>query len=1058
MTATSARLLLTTLLLLACSYLSRGQVNQSAFSSLLKEFESPKLYVNAIQQDDQGFIWFGTYKGLFRFDGVSYQRFLPFAGNSHSISDNEINVIFKDSHGNLWVGTRNGLNRYDYLRNDFERFFHDQHNPNSLCSNEVFAIAEDSAGNLWIGTLNGGLSIMVPFVASGVTSYSFINCAVDPSDKQSLSGNTVSSICFDHAGRGFIATKNGLNVVKAIDVEQKKVLFQHVVNDSMNRSTIASNDIYKIFCDSDNNIWLTSQFGMIDLLPATNVASGSYSFRHFFNDINSAAGGTIKSTSMLYKDHLQNYWLSTYENGLYRFRITPQQTVTDMVNFRHDPANPRSLSDGGVNMIYESRDHSCWFATDAGVSKWNPLQELFAVTHINASFLQTTSVSAIDEDKQGIIWLATSASDTLYAWMPQSTIKKLVLSDKSLAANRKVYVTSLLAAGDGSIYAGSSVGVFVISPSEKNSFLQQNAYRPRILHLQKNGTSSSLISNMVSCLEEDTDGIIWIGTGMGVCSYQPASQVCSRVLINKVPDEVNPSFIIRHLKTAADGTLWVATDNGLVGVNTHTAASKRYLSNEALPGSRFLYIHESHSRQLLWIGTEQGLLSFDPKTARFASYPQSGDDLAIAAILEDNQQNLWVSTQHGIFRFDPAGNNSTRYTEENGLSANRFSENVACATMDGRFFFGSEKGFQSFYPDQIPVNKSVPPIVITDFRLFNQSILSGKDAQLVNDFLRTKKLTLRYNQNFCSIDFAALNFDDADANTYAYQMEGIDQDWVMAGNNRTATYTNISPGCYTFKVKGANNHGVWNEAGTSLLLVITPPWWKTWWFYAISFIAASSALYALYRYRINQIKKVFSIRSKIARDLHDDIGSTLSSISLMSQLAKDGSDHPNKEQELFETISTASKEAMELMSVIVWSVNPNNDKLSNILIRMREYAGDILEACNINLHIRLDDEVKDFIIPMEKRKDFYLIFKEAVNNVAKYSKAENATIHLTKEHGKMIMTIHDDGQGFEVEKLRSGNGLVNMQERAKSIGGKLEISSQQGEGTTVRLEMPVVTG
>ena len=178
----------------------------------------------------------------------------------------------------------------------------------------------------------------------------------------------------------------------------------------------------------------------------------------------------------------------------------------------------------------------------------------------------------------------------------------------------------------------------------------------------------------------------------------------------------------------------------------------------------------------------------------------------------------------------------------------------------------------------------------------------------------------------------------------------------------------------------------------------------------------------------------------------------------MSQLAKDGSDHPNKEQELFETISTASKEAMELMSVIVWSVNPNNDKLSNILIRMREYAGDILEACNINLHIRLDDEVKDFIIPMEKRKDFYLIFKEAVNNVAKYSKAENATIHLTKEHGKMIMTIHDDGQGFEVEKLRSGNGLVNMQERAKSIGGKLEISSQQGEGTTVRLEMPVVTG
>lgn len=1054
---TSSKLLLTTLLLLASHCPISGQVNQSAFSNLLKDFESPKLFVNAIQQDDQGFMWFGTYKGLFRFDGVSYQRFMPFAGNNHSISDNEVNVLFKDHHGNLWVGTRNGLNRYDYLRNDFERFFHDPENSNSLCSNEVFAIAEDNAGNLWIGTLNGGLSIMIPIVTAGVTTYSFINCAVNTADNNSLSGNTVSSICFDHNGRGFIATKNGLNVVQEINVAQKKVSFHHFVYDSLNKFSIASNDIYKIFCDSSNNIWLTSQFGMIDLLTAASVASGKYTFRHLFSDINAAAGGAIKSTSMLYIDRAQNCWLSTYENGLYRFRFSDEQSISNLVNFRHDPANSRSLSDGGVNFIYESGDRSCWIATDAGVSKWHPLQELFSVTHINAAYLQSANISAIAQDRNGTTWFATSDCDTLYALNMHAQIKKLVLSDKLLTANRKVYVTSLLAASDGSLYAGSSVGVFVVNASEKKSFLQNAHYRPNIIHLQKNGTVYSLISNMVSCLEEDNDGIIWIGTGMGVCSYHPVSKVCNRAVINKVPDEVNPSFIIRHLKTGADGTLWVGTDNGLLSVDTHTATFHRYQSSDALPGARFLFIHVSHDLQLIWIGTEQGLLSFDPSTTRFKSYPQSGDDLAIAAILEDDQQNLWISSQHGITRFQPLANDAKRYTVENGLNTNRFSENAACVSKDGRFFFGSEKGFQSFFPAMIPVNKTVPPIVITDFRLFNQSILSGKDVQLVNDFMRSKKLTLQYNQNFCSIDFAALNFDDAEANSYAYQMEGIDHDWVLAGNRRTATYTNISPGCYTFKVKGTNNHGVWNESGTSLFLVITPPWWKTWWFYSLCTIVAGSALYALYRYRINQIKKVFSIRSKIARDLHDDIGSTLSSISLMSQLAKDGNDHQNKEQELFDTISTASKEAMELMSVIVWSVNPNNDKLSNILIRMREYAGDILEACNIDLHIRLDEEVKDFIIPMEKRKDFYLIFKEAVNNVAKYSKAANANIRLSREHGKMIMTIKDDGKGFEVEKLRSGNGLVNMKERAKSIGGRLEIISQQGEGTTVRLEMPVVT-
>ncbi|MGB3074783.1 MAG: two-component regulator propeller domain-containing protein, partial [Chitinophagales bacterium] len=713
---------------------------------------------------------------------------------------------------------------------------------------------------------------------------------------------------------------------------------------------------------------------------------------------------------------------------------------------------------GGVTTFFESKDHSIWVGTDEGVSRWNPLQEKFAVIQLPASFIGTTNVSAIAEDAHGTVWMGSFDVDTLYAIIqPNSQLRKLALSDNMHSANRKIYITSLLTAANGAVYVGSSVGVFIIDEKEKKLFLQQPGYKPHVSSLQKNSTMQSLVSNMVSSLEEDDDGNIWIGTGMGVNRYRPLSKKCDRVLYSILPDEVNPSFIIRHLKAATDGTVWAATDNGLFGINARTLTNKLYQSVDALPGSRFLFIHESNDRQLLWIGTEQGLLSFDIHSKQFKSYPQSGNDLSVTSILEDEKGNLWISSQHGITRFHPETGDSKKFSVENGLKTNRFSENASCVAKDGLFYFGSEKGFQSFYPDSISVNTTVPPVVITDFRLFNQSIFAGKETQLVNEFLRSKKMTLKYNQNFFSIDFAALNYNDAEANTYAYQLVGIDKDWVMAGNSRTATYTNIAPDCYTFKVKGANNHGVWNDEGASFDLIITPPWWKTWWFYSLCTIAIVSALYALYRYRISQIKKVFSIRSKIARDLHDDIGSTLSSISMMSQLAKEGSDHHNKEEELFETISTASKEAMELMSVIVWSVNPNNDKLSNILIRMREYASDILEACNIELNISLDEEVKDFIIPMEKRKDFYLIFKEAVNNVAKYSKAVNAVIQLSREHGKMIMSITDDGHGFEVEKLRSGNGLVNMKERAKSIGGMLEITSEIGKGTSVRLEMPIVT-
>ncbi|MEP7128822.1 MAG: two-component regulator propeller domain-containing protein, partial [Chitinophagales bacterium] len=838
----------------ACPFLN-AQVNQSAFSNLLKEFESSKLYVNSIEQDKQGFIWFGTYKGLIRFDGVGYQRYLPNAGNIHSISDNEINVIFKDSRGNLWIGTRNGLNRYDYMRNDFERFLHNPDNTNSLCSNEVFDIAEDPQGKLWIGTLNGGLSIMTPDATSGSTTYNFTNCAHDSTDLHSLSGNSVSSICFDHSGIGYIGTNNGLNVIQETSIAKKGISFQSYINDSSNASSIASDNIYKIYCDSRNNIWLIAQFGMIDLLSAKSIASGQFNFQHFFSSIHQATGGTIKSTSMLFIDQQQNYWLSTFENGVYRFRISEDQQITDMINYHHDPVDQRSLGNGSVNTFFESKDHDIWVGTDEGASRWNPLQEKFNISQLPGSFISTSNVSAIAEDANGTIWMGSFDVDTLYAIVqPNSQLRKLALSENTHSANRKIYITYLLNATNGAVYAGSSVGVFIIDAKEKKLFLQQPVYRPHISNLQKNESSQSLVSNLVSCLVEDAYGNIWIATGMGISRYNPLSKKCDRILYSKLPNEMNPALIIRHLKVTGDSTVWAATDNGLYSINSKTLTYHSYQSREALPGSRFLFIHESNDQQLLWIGTDQGLLSFDLHSNQFKNYPRSGNDLTISSILEDKKGNLWISSQYGITRFQPETGDLKKFTVENGLNTNRFSENASCVAKDGLFYFGSDKGFQSFYPDSIPVNTTVPPVVITDFRLFNQSIFAGKEAPLVNDFLRSKKMTLKYNQNFFSIDFAALNYNDAEANTYAYQLVGIDKDWVMAGNSRTATYTNIAPDCYTFKVKGANNHGVWNDEGASLFLIITPPWWKTWWFYSLCTIAIVSALYALYRYRINQMR------------------------------------------------------------------------------------------------------------------------------------------------------------------------------------------------------------
>lgn len=1053
------RFIIPSILLLFQTGLSNGQMNNAVFDNLLTEFETHSLYVNAITQDNHGFIWIGTFEGLIRFDGIDYQTYLPSTGNERSISDKLINTIFNDSEGNLWIGTRNGLNRYSYLTNDFEHFFSRQDDQNSLSNNEINTIAEDADKNLWIGTLNGGLTKMIRVSEAGKESYRFTRCTNDPHNASSISGNTVYSIVFDANGNGWVGTSEGLNFIERKNASSKNISFLQVKNNPSDPSSITGGDVFKIFCDPQNNIWLISNRGMLDRLSASDIASGNFHFLHLLPAVKRETGGTFNSTTVFLVDH-QNYcWLGTFEDGLYRFKFSQDFRVENATHYNNNPASNRTLPDNGCWSICEISDHTIWVGTASGVSRWNPLQENFSVVNGKNSDFDLTGVNAVSEDQNMVVWLSNT-SDTLFAIDRKSgTIKKAVLKDKSRKPDYKLYINTLLVSRTGDVFAGTSVGVFILENSELKKFRSLSNYVPAARQLRYvEDDTASLISNTINCMAEDSHGNIWIGTGMGLNFYQPATAACRRVLWNKSSRDIIPSYIIRHLEISSDGNVWAGTDEGLFKINPSTYHATSFGKENGLPVNRLSFIHESKDHQTLWLGTGQGLVSFQLSTQRFRSYSlQQGRDFNIMAILEDDHGNLWIGTDHGIVKWNLQSNDTRIFTSKNGLNTNRFNPAACYADDNGLFFFGGERGFQSFYPDSIYTNTITPPVVLTDFKLFNQSILNGKNAGLANEFLQQKKLDLKYNQNFFSIDFAALNYINSEANSYSYQLVGIDKDWVNAGNSRTATYTNIPPGTYEFKVRGSNNDGVWNKEGASIFIRITPPWWKTWWFYALCVIAFVAALYGLYRYRFNQIKKLFAIRSKIARDLHDDIGSTLSSISLMSQLAKDGTGSTDKEQELFETISTASREAMELMSVIVWSVNPNNDKLSNILIRMREYASDILEASNIDLKITLEEDVKDLIIPMEKRKDFYLIFKEAVNNVAKYSKAATANIRLFREHGKMVMTIEDDGKGFEVGKLRSGNGLVNMKERAKFIGGILDLQSQPGRGTSVRLEMPVVS-
>jgi len=314
---------------------------------------------------------------------------------------------------------------------------------------------------------------------------------------------------------------------------------------------------------------------------------------------------------------------------------------------------------------------------------------------------------------------------------------------------------------------------------------------------------------------------------------------------------------------------------------------------------------------------------------------------------------------------------------------------------------------------------------------------------------------LKYPQNF-ALDFVSLSYTSPEQNRYAYKMDGYDKDWIDAGNATSASYMNLEPGEYTFQVKASNNDGVWNNVPATIQVIITPPWWQTWWFYTLCAFITCSVIYMMYRIRIQQVLKLYKLRSSIAKDLHDDVGSALSSIALLSNISEKARTKASlKPEEIFTRIGDTSKRMIDLMDDIVWSVNPDNDRFSNMLIRMREYAVEMLEPKDITLNFHTADDIDELRIPMQMRKDYFLIFKEAINNLAKYATCDVACISIKKENKNIVTIIKDNGKGFDASIIHSGNGLKNMQQRAAAIKAKLNIVTQQGKGTIITLLLPV---
>ena len=656
--------------------------------------------------------------------------------------------------------------------------------------------------------------------------------------------------------------------------------------------------------------------------------------------------------------------------------------------------------------------------------------------------LSDNVIWAITEDKEGYIWIGTYRGGlNRYDRMKNQfqVFKNNPLNPNSISEN---HIRSLAVDKHNNLWIGffsEGLGMY----NKKSRKFIKYKHSPT----DKNSISGNQILDIF--IENDTT--FWIaayGGGLNKLTFTDQHHLTFKSYQNNPLDSLsisdNRTYTILKDKRVM---LWIGTFGGglnLFDKKTQKFKRFRYSPNDpsSLSDDRVICVFED-SEGVIWIGTfGGGLNKYNRETKNFTRYGQK-DGLTsyiVYGILEDNNNNLWMSTNNGIFKFNKKDKTFIQYDLADGLQSLEFSGGAYYKAHDGEMFFGGINGLNSFYPDSIKFNSYIPNIAITSFRILNNKVNGEK-----------KNVVLNYNENFFSFEFAALNYASPEDNIYAYMLEGFDKGWHYTDSKqRIATYTNVTPGEYVFKIIGANNDGVWNYKGAAMSITILPPFWQTWWFRAVIIITLLYIIYFLSTLKIRSLLTIEKLKTKLAADLHDNIGSGLTEISILSELtSRDLKNTSDNTSQNLKSISETARRLVDNMGDIVWVVNPRRDSLHDLIIRLKDSYNDVLTYMGISLKTTNLDKLENVKLPMDYRQNLFLIFKEGINNSIKHSKCNTIKLEINIQGEILEMTLHDNGKGMDNNGKQPGNGLKNMENRAELIGGKLKWYSGSTKGTTV---------
>ncbi len=836
--------------------------------------------VLSIARDRFGFMWFGTESGLNKYDGYNFTVYLPAEGDPTSLSNSWISALLTDRQGDLWVGTENGLNKYVYSSDNFIRYFHDPADPNSLSSSRILCLFEDSQGQLWIGT-DSGLN------RYDSTQNGFIRYQHDAAASSSLSNNDVRAIAEDSHGYLWVGTAGG-GLNRLDPLTGRFSCIRHDPSASPD-SSLPDDYLSSLLINQSGGsdiIWIgTASSGLVRYDPSRNE------FKTYRSDPDNPASLSDDLINCLALGPEGELWIGTDSGGLSRFSI--ESGIFTSHQYRsHDKF---SLADNRVVSLYLGPDQVLWAGTYRGISQLNFHRQnfmRFIPNPADPNSLSHPAVRAFCQTASGLLLVGTDGGGLDV--FDRQNLRVLHFrhdpkNPRSLSSNR---VFSIIKDNDGTIWIATNGGGL-------NHFNLSNFTFTHYRHDTRR--SESLIDDRIRCLFIDSQNRFWLGTdGSGLVSFDRRTGKFSRPKITKIDysnelSEFSPLVLLSQpfwsvaatvprsllgppanpllsgrilsINEDSDGKLWIASlGGGLIRYTPETGEvlhlTHNPLDHRSLSSNAVINVFPDRSG-FIWAGTNGGGLNrLDPSSLKFTRYreAQGLPSSVIYAIREDDDGYLWFSSNRGLSRLEPRSGQIKNFDITDGLQDYEFNGNACMRGQNGYLYFGGINGFNVFNPKNIKINDYLPPVVITNFMISNVPVkpglpLEGEDEILLKQSIfETSYLDLPWKYRTIAFEFAGLDYTSPEKNQYAYILEGFDKEWNYVGTRRFASYSNLPPGRYTFRVKATNSDGLWNEAATSLSIHIIPPFWRTWWFYGLCVLALLGAVYGFERYRLGQVR------------------------------------------------------------------------------------------------------------------------------------------------------------------------------------------------------------